>query len=143
MQQGDEMPDIRPINEKKYGISKYAFLMARAYSLRYNEWKEELRNEQAHLPSQRTDVEHRDTERANPTEHLGQRRAELLTKIELIEDTVMEAVGGQEAMYPYLLKYVTEEKTTYNQMVALGMPYGSTLFYEKRRKFYYLLSKKI
>ncbi len=137
------MPDIRPINEKKYGISKYAFLMARAYSLRYNEWKEELRNMQAHLPSQRTDIEHRKTGTTNPTEQMGTRRAELVTKIELIEETVEEATKGQEAMYPYLLRYVTEEKTTYNQMVALGMPYGSTLFYEKRRKFYYLLSKKI
>ena len=38
------MPDVRPISEKKYGISKYAFLMARAYALRYREWKKELNN---------------------------------------------------------------------------------------------------
>lgn len=137
------MPDVRPLNEKKYGVSKYAFLMAKAYGLRYDEWREELRNTQSHLPSQRTDIEHRETDIADPTERMGQKRAELVTKIETIEDTVMEAVRGQEAMYPYLLKYVTEEGATYEQMEALGMPYGKTLFYEKRRKFYYLLSKKI
>lgn len=136
------MPDVRPIREKKYGISKYAFLMARAYALRYREWKKELNNLQSNLPLQRTDGD-RIEYIMKSTEKMGQDRADLLTRIELIEDTVMEAVGEQEAMYPYLLKYVTEEKTTYNQMVALGMPFGSTLFYAKRRKFYYLLSKKI
>lgn len=90
--------------------------MARAYSLRYDEWKEALTY---------TD----DTD--------------LLIKIRTIEDTVLEATEGQKAMYPYLLKYVTQEKSTYDQMLALGMPYGSTLFYERRRKYYYLLSKKI
>ena len=36
------MPNVRPLNRKKYNISKRAFQTAYNYCLQYNEWKEEL-----------------------------------------------------------------------------------------------------
>lgn len=138
------MPDVRPINEKKYGISKHAFVMTRAFCLQYPEWKQELAGTMDSVKSiQITDmpVAHGNTN--NPTEELAHRHVELMNKIELVEDTVMEAVGNNMTMYPYLLKYVTMEGSTYNQMQQAGMAFGKTLFYETRRKFYYLLAKKL
>ena len=38
------MPNVRPISEKKYGISKNAFGTAYRYCLQYPEWKAELRD---------------------------------------------------------------------------------------------------
>jgi hypothetical protein len=36
------MPNVRPLNRKKYNISKRAFQTAYNYCLQYTEWKEEL-----------------------------------------------------------------------------------------------------
>ena len=36
------MPNVRPLNKKKYGISKYAFGTAYSYCLQYPEWREEF-----------------------------------------------------------------------------------------------------
>lgn len=36
------MPNVRPLNKKKYGISKHAFGTAYSYCLQYPEWREEL-----------------------------------------------------------------------------------------------------
>lgn len=143
LEEEEKMPNVRPISEKKYGVSKYAFTMTRAYCLQYNEWKQEIRDTQSRIQNARTDIERGNQEKSDPTEKLGQRHAELMNKMELVEDTVMEAVGNNKAMYPYLLKYVTTEDATYFKMQQEGMPYGKTLFYETRRLFYYLLSKKI
>lgn len=138
------MTDVRPLNRKKYGISKYAFIMTRAYCLQYNEWKEKIRNTSNTVRSVETDKDSVSTSPpTDPTANLGNKHMELYTKMELVEDTVMEAVGKNTAMYPYLLKYVTTEDATCFKMQQDGMPYGSTLFYETRRKFYYLLSKKL
>ena len=34
------MPNVRPLNKKKYGISKHAFGTAYSYCLQYPEWRE-------------------------------------------------------------------------------------------------------
>lgn len=39
------MPNVRPLNKKKYGITKHAFGTAYSYCMQYNEWKEELLKE--------------------------------------------------------------------------------------------------
>lgn len=36
------MPNVRPLNKKKYGISKHAFGTAYSYCLQYPEWREEF-----------------------------------------------------------------------------------------------------
>ena len=36
------MPDTRPINEKKYNISKHRFLELKHHCMQYQEWRREL-----------------------------------------------------------------------------------------------------
>lgn len=36
------MPDARPINEKKYNISKHRFLELKHHCMQYQEWRREL-----------------------------------------------------------------------------------------------------
>ncbi|MXP77257.1 hypothetical protein GN277_18300 [Lachnospiraceae bacterium WCA-9-b2] len=36
------MPDVRPINKKKYEISKHRFLELYYYCMQYREWVDEL-----------------------------------------------------------------------------------------------------
>ena len=116
------MPNTRPLS-KRYGISKHAFLTAYSYCHQYKEWQA--------LAS-----------RACKDDH-GSSVTEIEGKIRKIENTVAEAVQDYPALYPFMLEYVTEEGTTFQQMQQKGIPCGSTLFYTLRRRFYFLMSGRI
>lgn len=138
------MPNVRPLNQKKYGISKHAFATAHAYCLQYPEWKEELNSKTSSVKSpQITGMPGAHNGSGDPTGDLGQRRAELQEKIDKVEETAKEAVGANTALYPYLLEYVTTDGATFHWMQTKGIPCGSTLFYQIRRYFYYLMAPKI
>lgn len=138
------MPNVRQLNEKKYGISKHAFATARSYCLQYTEWKAQLRDATESIKSpQITGMPSAHGGKSNPTEALGIRRAELQSKIDKVEKTAMAAVGENKALYPYLIEYVTTEGATFCQMKQKGIPCGSTLFYQIRRYFYYMMAQKI
>ncbi|MCQ2499733.1 MAG: hypothetical protein MJ117_00130 [Lachnospiraceae bacterium] len=138
------MPNVRPLNKKKYGISKHAFMTARSYCLQYPEWKEELKDTISSVKSpQVTGMPGAHNGKSDPTGALGERRAELSEKIEKVEATVLEAVEGDRVLFKYLLEYVTTEGATFYQMKQKGIPCGSTMFYKMRRYFYFLMAKKI
>ena len=107
------MPNVRPLNRKKYNISKRAFQTAYNYCLQYTEWKEEL-------------AVKRDT-----------RAGQNLT------DAAMEAVGKEKELYPYLLYYVTTEYCTFQTMKARDIPCERSYFYEMRRRFYSIIARRI
>jgi len=113
------MPNVRPINEKKYQISKRRFAELYNFCLQYNEWKDELQY--------KTD---------NPS---ADRRKELSDKCKLVEQTAIEA--GPD-IYPYLFKAVTND-LSYNYLkTVMGIPCGKDMYYDRRKKFYWLLSQK-
>ncbi|MCI7097811.1 MAG: hypothetical protein MR966_02645 [Lachnospiraceae bacterium] len=138
------MPDVRPLNAK-YGISKYAFRTAYAYCLQYSEWKEELEQERSLISSpQFSEVAAGGCGGSSDrTAEMAVRRAELEKKLQRIESTAREAVGVHSSLYPYLLDYVTTEGATFAWLKRSGLPCERTLFYEIRRRFYWLMSKKI
>lgn len=137
------MPNVRPLNSKKYGISKHAFLTAYSYCLQYAEWMEKLENEIITVKSpQITGMPGAHTV-SDPTANTAVRSMELLGKIRNVEDAAWEASGKNMVLYGYLLDYVTTEGSTFYQMKQRGMPCERTCFYKMRRYFYYLISKKI
>lgn len=97
------MPNVRPLN-RRYGISKHAFLTAYSYCHQYREWHKAL------------------TSGAREDDH-GSSVAEIEEKIRKIENTVAEAVQDYPALYPFMLEYVTEEGTTFQQMQQKGIPW--------------------
>ena len=131
------MPNVRPIN-KKYGISKHAFATAYSYCLQYSEWKADT-----YRSPQVTGMPTGSGGGSDATADAAMRRAELIDKVALVEDTARAAVAGYDEIYPYLLRYVTTEGCTYRMIDQQGVPCGRTLFYEIRRKFYYMMAKKI
>ncbi|MDD7391207.1 MAG: hypothetical protein PUG60_16425 [Lachnospiraceae bacterium] len=137
------MPDVRPLNTAKYGISKYAFRTAYAYCLQYNEWKEELEQERSLVSSPQFSEAAAGGGCGDRTAALAIRRADLESKLVRIETTAREAVGVHDSIYPYLLEYVTTEGATFAFLKRKGIPCERTLFYEIRRRFYWLMSKKI
>ena len=80
------------------------------------------------------------TEKSDGTAHLAMKRAELEIKCQLIERTAMEA---DSEIYPYILKAVTNEHVGYNYLqTIMDSPCSRNTFYDRRRKFYYLMSMK-
>ncbi len=123
----------------KYKISKFDYGFAKWYSLKYNEWLEEYNALKDSVKSMSYGEIH-GSKVGNPTEELATKRAELRNKMLKVENAAFDA-GGDIA--EYLLIAVTNEDMTYEQLERKGMPCGRTLFYDKRRKYYYLLSKEI
>lgn len=138
------MPNIRPINAKKYGVSKHRFLEVYHFCMQYNEWKDELQFKNkvsAVKGSHITGMPRGGTGNGNPTESLAIRRAQLSRKIQLVEQTCMEADGD---IYQWLLKAVTNEGIGYTYLrQCMGIPCGKKMYYDRRRKFYWLMAQKI
>lgn len=133
--------NVRPLNERKYNISKHRFAEVYHFCLQYSEWKDELKYKTDNLNGvQITDM---------PTAHSGVssvetlaiRRAILEGKCKVIEQTAIET---DSEIYQYILKAVTNEFISYNYLyTVMGIPCSRNTWYERRRKFYYLLAEKI
>ena len=77
---------------------------------------------------------------SDATQQLAIRRAQLEKNCELIEQTAIEA---DPDIYQYLLKAVTNEDVTYRYMrMIMGIPCGKKMYYDRRRKFYWLLDQR-
>ncbi|MES0412647.1 hypothetical protein [Anaerostipes sp. AF04-45] len=75
------------------------------------------------------------------TQNLAIIRQQAAKNVEMIEQTAIEASGE---LYQYILKNVTEEGASFKYLTTvMNMPAGKDMFYDRRRKFYFLLSKKI
>lgn len=133
--------NVRPINEKKYDISKHRFLELYHFCMQYSEWKDELKYKKDTVRS--IEVTDMPTSHGNgdATANLAVRRAELQRKCELIKQTAIEA---DPDIYQYIIKGVTTEYATYRYLREIaGMPCGKNMYYDRRRKFFFLLSKKM
>lgn len=136
------MPDVRPINEKKYEISKHRFLELYHFCMQYQEWRDELMLLRDTVNGMtNTDGIRGSGEAGSATERLVIRRLKLREKCELIEQTAIEA---DPELYQYIIEGVTAEYATYKYLRQVEeIPCGRKMYYDRRRKFYWLLSKKI
>lgn len=134
------MGNIRPLNHSKYGISKNRFKELYYWCLQYSEWRDELRFKTDTVRS----IEITDMPTAHggsdATQDLAIRRAQLTQNCNIIEQTAIEA---DPDLYQYLLKAVTDEEVTYRYLkMVMGIPCGKKMYYDRRRKFYWLLSQR-
>lgn len=132
--------NVRYPKRGKYKLSKHRFYMVYHYALQYREWKDEYKSLDG-LKAMSIDGMPHGTTTGNPTESIGIKRDELMRKMKLIEDTVRET---DENLYTWLLKAVTNEGTTYAYLSGImSIPVSHTTYYDKRKEFYYNLSKKL
>ena len=134
------MTKVRPLSQKKYEISKHRFLELYHFCLQYQEWKNELEHMQDTVKSMSYSVAAKGNGSGSATERLVIRRERLRKKCELIEQTAIET---DPDIYEYILIGVTTEYGSYRYLSSIGMPCGKTMYYERRRRFYWLLSQKI
>ncbi len=137
------MGSIRPvIKNNDWQMSKHEFYSAYHYALQYNEWKDKIVDiasidtpdpEQADMP--------RGTGTSDTTYNKALKISEYRDKMRIVEDAA--ELAGHD-IYKWLLQGVTTEGCTYNYLkMRMGIPCGKNYYYERRRMFYYLLSKSI
>ena len=135
------MTKIRPtISQKKeYYITKHEFYVAYHFALQYSEWKAE-RNSLINLGNTAESEIHANSI-SNPTERKGIKVSELTAKIQMVEDSAAEA---DPVLAKWILDGAIHEGWSYNYLrLKLNMPCGKNLYYQTRRKFYYILSQKL
>lgn len=135
------MAVVRPLNEKKYGISENRFRELYYFCLQYHEWKDRLKFDLNGIKAISGGGTTKGGAIPKPTDQTGTLRAELSKKCEIIEQTAIEADPG---IHEYILKAVTNEMITYHYLkTVMKIPCGRKMYYDRRRKFYWLLDKKI
>lgn len=136
-----KMQNIRALSEHKWGITKHAFFQAYHFALRYHEFQDILKYKTSTMGSSNMDGLPRGNKIGNATQRLAMQRQQAAQNVELIERTAIEA---DSEIYKYILKSATEEGVTYKYLKSvMDIPCGKKMFYDRRRKFYYLLSKKL
>lgn len=128
--------------KNKYWISKHRFYEIQHMCYQYQEWKDEYRtlSEQTVSGIDYDGMPH-GTGVSSPTENVGIRLTELANKIALVEETAIEA---DPSLAKYILKAVTDENVTFNYLQqVMNIPCGKDMYYSKRRRFYWLMSRRI
>lgn len=134
------MPNIRPLNKDKYNISKHKFLELYHFCMQYQEWKAELQALTDTVKAIGYSEGIKGSSTKSATEELALKRAELSRKCKLIEQTAIEA---DAELYQYIIEGVTEEFASYKYLREIKkIPCGKNMYYDRRKKFFWILSRK-
>ena len=129
--------------KNKYWISKHRFYEISHHCLQYAEWKDELRNLQASIgvKAVKMDGMPHGTEVGSPTESIALRIYDLEEKIKRVEDAAYES---DPVIEKFILKAVTNDGITFNYLKnVMGIPCEKDMYYDRRRKFYWIMSQKM
>ena len=108
--------------KNKYYLTKHRFYELYHWCLQYKEWRQEFNS----LSSGKMSAE---------------RKASLRKKIRIIEETAHE---NSEELWKYILKSVTDEDASYTYLqMRMNIPCGPDMFYDRRRRFFWLLDRKL
>ena len=138
-QRDDDMRKVRSKLSKKnrWYISQHVFLTVYHYCLNYQEWKCE---HDLNIGLTRGGGDGAGGGVGDPTATQAIRLADLAERINLIEQTAYDA---EPELSPYILMYVTRGDLTFDKLKALGMACERKMFYDRRRKFYWLMSRRL
>lgn len=131
----------RVLSEKnEFYLPKEEFLTVLHFALQYPNWVQELRTEPDTSKAITYDEERVQTSGGyDACSETAMRRYMLEKKKKLVEDTAREVAPE---IYDYLILGVAYGWTFW-QLQAKGMPCEKDTYYNRRRKFYHLLAKKI
>lgn len=129
------------MNRKKYSLSKYRFRELFYFCQQYQEWQEELKQLTDTVKCIEISDMPKAANNADQTSDLVLKRVELQNKIELVENTAEET---SKELKPYIIKAVTNYSVSYTYLrQRMGIPCGKNMYYEARKKFYWLLDRKM
>lgn len=132
---------IRPeISEKnKYWINKHRHYELKHFCLQYPHWKKEyIALDNPSICSCAVEKMPSGNIPGNPTEQYAIEKTYYSERISLIEKIAREA---DEFLHTYILKAVTEELSFTYLKSKLNIPCGRDMYYDRYRRFFWLLSK--
>lgn len=131
------MSNLKPelSTKSKYYISKHRYYELKHFCLQYNEWKDELKK----LRMMVGPVHCCQNEWTDCVGDLAIYICQLERKIALVENTAREA---DEYLWKYLMDGVVNEDSYVYLSTVKGIPCCRDTYYDRYRKFFWLLSKK-
>ena len=132
---------IRPeISEKnKYYIDKHRYYELKHFCLQYNEWKKAYaRCNESIIFSSSLEQNPSSNIPSDLTAKYAMKKVYYGDRIKLIEKAAMEA---DEFLYPYMLRAVTEGLSYTYLKASLNIPCGRDMYYDRYRRFFWLLSE--
>lgn len=134
------MTEIRPTT-KKWTLDKHEFYAVYHYALNYEKFvRKRAELKATELKGLAYDGMPHSKDPGDPTGSIASQIAEYTAKIEAIEDTAKEV---DPVLAEFILYAATHDVSYEYLRYKLEMPCGHSRYYELRRKYYYLLSKKI
>lgn len=127
-------------SNSKWWLPKYRYLELRYFALQYPEWKRKYAELEGSvgLASRGADIL-----RVNASK-IADRTAEIAIQRKLLSDYMrmveQSAMAADPELYSYILKSVTENLTFVVLKSVHGIPCERDMFYDRRRKFYWVLS---
>ena len=125
--------------KNKYWISKHRYYELKHFCLQYPEWKKvysELCDE--NLPLSMIDTIPISNLPSDPAIQRALLKGYYSERIKLIEKTALEA---DPCLYDYIIKGVTEERSYTYLNTVMEIPCGKDMYYDRYRKFFWLLSE--
>lgn len=132
---------IRPeISEKnKYYIAKHRYYELKHFCLQYCEWKKAYKSCcEALVFASRYDMLPAESMPCDLTAKYAIKRAQYSERIKLVEKIAKET---DDFLCPYILKAVTEGLSYPHLKTRLNIPCGRDMYYDRYRKFFWLLSE--
>lgn len=128
------------ISEKnKYYIDKHRYYELKHFCLQYNEWKKAYAScNDAIIFASKFERESSTNVHSDITAKYGTMKAQYAKRINLIEQVAKEA---DEFLYPYILRAVTEGLSYPYMKTKLEIPCGRDMYYDRYRRFFWLLSE--
>lgn len=132
---------IRPeVSERnKYYIDKHRYYELKHFCLQYGEWKKEYAKcNNDIIFAVRLDRLPSNNIPSDMTSKYVMQKLYYEERIKLVERIAMET---DEVLYPYILKAVTEGLSYTYLKSRLEIPCGRDMYYDRYRKFFWLLSE--
>lgn len=132
---------IRPeLSQKnKYYIDKHRHYELKHFCLQYPNWKQTyLALDEPYISLSSVDRMPSGNLPGDPTGTRAIAKAQLYERIEMIERVAKEA---DNCLWQYILRAVTENLSFTYLKTTLDIPCGKDLYYDRYRKFFWLLNK--
>lgn len=133
---------IRPeiSTKNRYWIDKHRHYELKHFCLQYPTWKKAISN--SYVTNSSLSVvggSFSNNRPSDPTSRLAMTKLYYSEKIELIERIAKET---DRYLYSYILKAVTEGLSYMQLKTRLGIPCGRDMYYDRYRRFFWLLSQE-
>lgn len=132
--------NIRPsISHKSpYYISKHRYYELKHFCLQYKEWEKEyadLSFIKSHMPNA-TDGK---SSMSDNTSAIAIKMAIISKNMEMVKKC---SINSDASLAPFIFKAVTEGRSYTYLSNVLGIPCGKDMYYDRYRKFFFLLSQE-